>query len=255
MRLTRCYLPGNWAEGTTTSLPREQSDHLIKVLRLRSGAVVEIFDGEGRSWSATLTGAERGSYQLQIGAGLADEPEPRLQLTLLQGIARGEKMDWIVQKATELGVHAIQPLITEFSVVRVDAQQSARKAGHWLAVATSACEQCGRSRVPMVSAPVELRDFASAAPAEPDTQRWVLDPGANASLVQAADRLRGQDAIPRRLQIVVGPEGGLSATELQQLLALGATPLALGPRILRSETAAIAALALLQGLLGDLRSR
>ena len=254
MRLTRCYLPGNWAEGTTTSLPREQSDHLVKVLRLRSGAVVEIFDGEGRRWSATLTGAERGSYQLQIGAALADEPEPRLQLTLLQGIARGEKMDWIVQKATELGVHAIQPLITEFSVVRVDARQSERKAGHWLAVARSACEQCGRSRVPVVSAPIELREFASAAPAQPDTQRWVLDPGANASLVQAADRLRGQDAIPRRLQIVVGPEGGLSATELQQLLALGATPLALGPRILRSETAAIAALALLQGLLGDLRS-
>jgi 16S rRNA (uracil1498-N3)-methyltransferase len=255
MRLTRCYLPGNWAEGTTTSLPREQSDHLIKVLRLRSGAVVEIFDGEGRRWSATLTGAERGIYQLRIGAALADEPEPRLQLTLLQGIARGEKMDWIVQKATELGVHAIQPLITEFSVVRVDARQSERKAGHWLAVARSACEQCGRSRVPMVSAPIELREFVSAAPAEPDTQRWVLDPGANASLVQAADRLRGQDAIPRRLQIVVGPEGGLSGAELQQLLALGATPLALGPRILRSETAAIAALALLQGLLGDLRSR
>jgi 16S rRNA (uracil1498-N3)-methyltransferase len=89
---------------------------------------------------------------------------------------------------------------------------------------------------------------------EPDTQRWVLDPGASANLVQAVDRLRGQDTIPRQVQIVIGPEGGLSATELQQLVALGATPLALGPRILRSETAAIAALALLQGLLGDLRN-
>ena len=96
--------------------------------------------------------------------------------------------------------------------------------------------------------------LASAAPIGPDTQRWVLDPGANASLVHAAERLRGQDAIPGRLQIVIGPEGGLSATELQQLVALGAIPLALGPRLLRSETAAIAALALLQSLLGDLRA-
>ncbi len=252
MRLTRCYLPGSWAEGATTELPREQSDHLVRVLRLRSGAVVEIFDGEGHRWNATLSGAERGSYQLQIGAALADEPEARMQLTLLQGVARGEKMDWIVQKATELGACAIQPLITEFSVVRVDARQSERKAGHWQAVARSACEQCGRSRVPIVSSPIEFREFASAAPAQPDTQRWVLDPGASASLVQAADRLRGQNAIPARLQIVIGPEGGLSAAELQQLVALGATPLGLGPRILRSETAAISALALLQGLLGDL---
>ena len=120
MRLTRCYLPGNWTEGTTTALPREQSDHLIKVLRLRSGAVVEIFDGEGRRWSATLSGAERGSYQLQIGAALADEPEPRLQLTLLQGMARGEKMDWIVQKATELGVYAIQPRARDAELLRVE---------------------------------------------------------------------------------------------------------------------------------------
>ena len=254
MRLTRCYLPGNWTEGSASVLPREQSDHLVKVLRLRSGAVVEIFDGAGRRWNATLAGAERGGYQLQIGAALAVEAEPRLQLTLLQGIARGEKMDWIVQKATELGVYAIQPLITQFSVVRVDARQSARKAGHWQAVARSACEQCGRSRLPVISAPIELHEYAAAAPTEPGTQCWVLDPGARASMMQALDGLRGEDAAARRLQLVVGPEGGLSPAELQQLVARGATPLGLGPRILRSETAAIVALALVQGLLGDLRN-
>ena len=252
MRLTRCYLPGKWLEGTSTALPRAQSDHLIRVLRLRSGAVVEVFDGEGHRWNATVMGAERGSYQLQIGTALADEPAARIQLTLLQGIARGEKMDWIVQKATELGVYAIQPLTTEFSVVRVDTRQSERKAGHWQAVARSACEQCGRSRVPIVSSPIELREFANAAPMESDTRLWLLDPGASASLVQVVDRLRGQHAIPERLQIVVGPEGGLSTAEQQQLVARGATPLGLGPRILRSETAALTALALLQGMLGDL---
>lgn len=251
MRLTRCYLPGNWAEGTTTALPREQSDHLVRVLRLRSGAPVEIFDGAGRRWNATLVAAARGSCQLQIGAALADEPEPRLRLALLQGIARGEKMDWIVQKATELGVHAIQPLITEFSVVRVDAQQSERKTGHWLAVARSACEQCGRSRVPAVSLPLEL---SAALPPGPGARRWVLDPGADAGLTQVAERLRAEHAVPGRLELVVGPEGGLSAAELRQLVALGATPVRVGPRILRSETAAIAALALVQGLLGDLAS-
>jgi 16S rRNA (uracil1498-N3)-methyltransferase len=254
VRLTRCYLPGEWRDGTTTILPREQSDHLVKVLRLRSGAAVEIFDGAGHRWQATLADGERSRYQLRIGAALADEPEPRMQLTLLQGLARAEKMDWIVQKATELGVHAIQPLITEFSVVRVDARQSERKAEHWQAVAKSACEQCGRSRLPVVSAPIEMREFTGATATNPDTLRWVLDPGAGDSLVQAADRLRERNAIPARLQIVIGPEGGLSAAELQQLVALGAMPFCLGPRILRTETAAVAALALLQGLLGDLRT-
>jgi 16S rRNA (uracil1498-N3)-methyltransferase len=251
MRVTRCYLPGSWREGSETELPRAQSDHLIKVLRLRADDSVQVFDGEGGAWQATLVSGARRGYRLRIGGELAAEPLPGLPLTLVQAVARSDKMDWIVQKATELGVFAIQPLITEHSVVRMDAAQAARKTVHWQAIAAAACEQCGRSRLPRVAQPIELQQLANKM-ARPAGLLWVLDPGAGIGLSSAAQGIAAWQPPPAGIALLVGPEGGLSETEMQQLIQQGARPLGLGRRVLRTETAALAALTLIQGALGEL---
>lgn len=253
MRLTRCYLPGQWQSGAIGQLPAAQADHLVRVLRLRPGNPVTIFDGEGRQWSATLLASERGRHQIEIGAQLPDEAPPAVAITLLQSLARGEKMDWIVQKATELGVGRIQPLITEHSIVRLDDRQAESKLNHWRAVAAAACEQCGRSRLPVVSPPVDLADLRR--PQDDHAPLLLLDPDANRSLTAVARELAAMQPPVAAVSFAIGPEGGLSELDTRRLSALGAQGVRLGPRILRTETAAIAVLSILQGMLGDCRDR
>jgi 16S rRNA (uracil1498-N3)-methyltransferase len=243
MRTTRIYVDVDLASEQELLLPPAQSTHLLRVLRLRAGAALTLFNGRGGEYAAELIAAGKSGARLAVREHSAVERESPLHLTLLQGVARGERMDAIVQKATELGVQRIVPLSCEFSVVRLDAANRARRAQHWRAVAIAACEQCGRNRIPEVEPIGDFAEVCAAGSAEP---RLMLLPQAPDSLAAAASGLRSA-------VLLVGPEGGLSGRE--QLLAQrsGFRPCRLGPRILRTETAPLAALAALQALAGDLR--
>lgn len=244
MRTTRIYVELELAAGADVLLPAAASTHLLRVLRLRPGAALTLFNGRGGEYAAELTGGGRSGARALIGALTEVERESPLQITLLQGVARGERMDFIVQKATELGVQRIVPLSCEFSVVRLDAAALRRRVEHWRGVAIAACEQSGRNRLPQVESVTPLE--AACADGKEEL-KLVLVPQAPATLSMLSQG-------PRRVVLLVGPEGGLSGRE--QLLAQrhGFQACRLGPRILRTETAPLAALAALQALAGDLAS-
>lgn len=244
MRVTRIFVDTAVAVGAEVTLPADAANHVQRVLRLRAGAPLLLFNGRGGEYRATLLRADRDSTIARIDIHVADDRESPLHLTLLQGVSRGERMDTIVQKATELGVTRIQPVLTEFSVVKLDADAAAKRRAHWQAVAVGACEQCGRNRVPEVAAVLDYPAALAAAAAGPGL-RVVLAPDASQSLAAAAPG--------RGFALLVGPEGGLS--ERERLLAdrAGFIGCRLGPRVLRTETAPLAALAVLQALHGDLR--
>jgi 16S rRNA (uracil1498-N3)-methyltransferase len=242
MRTTRIYVDLEFTSGQELLLPAAPSTHLLRVLRLRPGAALTVFNGRGGEYAAELIGADKAGARLAVGAHTAQERESPLHLTLLQGVARGERMDFIVQKSTELGVQRIVPLSCEFSVVRLDAANRQRRAVHWRAVAIAACEQCGRNLIPEVE---PIGDIAEACATSNAELRLMLLP-------QAPDSLAALAAGARNAVLLVGPEGGLSGRE--QLLAqrCGFRACRLGPRILRTETAPLAALTVLQALAGDL---
>lgn len=244
MRQTRIFIDSTLTAGQTLPLPAEAANHVQRVLRLRAGASLLLFNGRGGEYSATLLRADRDATIAQVDTHHAGDRESPLRLTLLQGVSRGERMDTIVQKATELGVTRILPVLTEFSVVKLDADAAAKRRAHWRAIAIGACEQSGRNRLPELA---EVSDYAPAlaAAAAGPGMRVLLAPDAPQSLATAA---HGGD-----ITLLVGPEGGLS--ERERLLAerAGFVSCRMGPRVLRTETAPLAALALLQGLLGDLR--
>jgi 16S rRNA (uracil1498-N3)-methyltransferase len=244
MRTTRIYVELELAAGAEVLLPAAASAHLLRVLRLKAGAALTLFNGRGGEYAAELAGGGRSGARALVGALTAVERESPLHITLLQGVARGERMDFIVQKATELGVQRIVPLSCEFSVVRLDAAALRRRVEHWRSVAVAACEQSGRNRVPQVESVTPLEDACASGSEE---LKLVLVPQAPATL-----KMLSQD--PRGVVLLVGPEGGLSGRE--QLLAQrhGFQACRLGPRILRTETAPLAALAALQALAGDLAS-
>jgi 16S rRNA (uracil1498-N3)-methyltransferase len=248
MRNTRIHVAAELTSEHELLMPPMASAHLLRVLRLRVGAALTLFNGQGGEYSAELIGTDKGGARVRIGAFDSVERESPLQLTLLQGIARGERMDLIVQKATELGVNSIVPLSCEFSVVRLAAQALARRRERWQAVAISACEQCGRNRPPLVEPIVELDAACATITAGDASLRLMLVPDASESLSALA---RGS---LRSVALLVGPEGALSGRE--QLLAqrAGFRACRLGPRTLRTETAPLAALAALQALVGDLAS-
>ena len=242
MRTTRFYVDLGLEPGTEVLLPAAASTHLLRVLRLRPGAVLTLFNGRGGEYSAELVSGDKAGARVRVGVATAIERESPLQISLLQGVARGERMDFIVQKATELGVQRIVPLSCEFSVVRLDDAALRRRVAHWRTVAIAACEQCGRNRLPEVES---VTDLEAACTAGGDELKLMLVPQAPASL---AALVHGA----QRATLLVGPEGGLSGRE--QLLAQrnGFLACRLGPRILRTETAPLAALAALQALAGDL---
>jgi 16S rRNA (uracil1498-N3)-methyltransferase len=242
MRVTRIHVPGPLASGGEIALPAQAGEHLVRVLRLSPGAPLILFDGAGGEYAAAISAAGK-QVRARVLEHRAVERESPLDITLLQGIARGERMDLIVQKATELGVRRIVPLLTERSVVRIDAKQRARKREHWRSVVVSACEQCGRNRVPQVDAPLGLGDAIASLP--PDGLRCLLAADAGRSLAEAAR------AGPGAIALLIGPEGGLADTEQKFALANSFAACRLGPRIMRTETAGLAALAALQTIGGD----
>jgi 16S rRNA (uracil1498-N3)-methyltransferase len=247
------YVDAPLAAGTRVILEGNAASHVTRVLRLRVGEALTLFNGAGGEYAASIEAARGGRLTVAVGEPLAVERESPLTLTLAQGVSRGERMDLVVQKATELGVSAIVPLFTERSVVRLGAQQAERKLNHWRAIAIAACEQSGRNRLPSVAPPVSLADvLRSGADREGGASgsgvhnlRLLLSPGATSRI----------DALPRpatSVTVLIGPEGGLTNAEQEAAVAAGFLPVRLGPRVLRTETAAIAALALLQRVFGDL---
>jgi 16S rRNA (uracil1498-N3)-methyltransferase len=243
MRLTRVHVGQALAVGDTVALPDDAATHLVRVMRMQPGDPCTLFNGDGNDYQGRLLSAGKRGAEAEVVASTPVDNESPLRIVLLQGIARGEKMDWILQKATELGVAGFVPVESERSEVRLDAARAGKRLAHWRSVVASACGQSGRARVPAVEPPQPLQAALDALPA--GSARFLLDPGAGESIATVADA--GGTCI-----LAVGPEGGWSPRDRGQLQSAGFTGLRLGPRLLRTETAGIAAIAALQSRFGDL---
>jgi 16S rRNA (uracil1498-N3)-methyltransferase len=244
MRLTRVYVEIPVTTGRQLVLEGSAANHIARVLRLRNGDCLTLFDGSGGEFGARIESLRKDTVVVSVEEHRELERESPLFLTLAQGISRGERMDWVVQKATELGVSRIVPVFTKRSVVRLDERQAERKNQHWRAIAIAACEQCGRNRIPELAEPVHFFD-AIGQEGSPGATRLLLSPDGDLRI----DDLRGLGA---GITVLIGPEGGLEDTEQEAALAAGFKAVRLGPRVLRTETAAIAALTIIQSYFGDL---
>ena len=251
--MPRFHCPLPLTEGAEIDLPEGCARH-VQVLRLQPGADITLFDGggpllRGGEWTATVLHMGRTSVRVRVGAHQAIEREGARAIHLLAGTTAGERMDWLVEKATELGMASLTPLATERSMVRLHGERAAKKQAHWQAVAVAACEQCGRNRVPHIHPLASLAQAQALAPASAAAVATGVAPlRLVLSLAPGSVPLRSvlaQAAPEAALQFLSGPEGGLSAQEEQQALAQGFVPVSLGPRVLRAETAPLAALAAL----------
>ena len=242
MRLNRVHVETPVDGQAQVELQGTAAHHISRVLRLRAGDALILFDDTGGEYQATVVSFTRDTVHVAVGEHLAINRESPLRVTLAQGISRGERMDVVVQKATELGVWRVVPLLTERTVVRLNAAQAANRLRHWHAIAVAACEQCGRNHLPEITAPMSLPEFLASD--LPDGLRLLLLPHAT---LKARDLPASHAAT-----LLLGPEGGLSEAEQSAALAAQFQGLSLGPRILRTETAALAALAVIQQQLGDL---
>jgi 16S rRNA (uracil1498-N3)-methyltransferase len=230
--MPRFYCPTPLSTGQPLSLPAGAARH-VQVLRLQPGDVITLFNGEGGEFAATVTRMGRSDVDVDIGAHHAVEREAVRAVHLLAGITANERMDWLVEKATELGVASITPLVAERSVLKLKGERAEKKLAHWQGIAVASAEQCGRNRVPPVHAAVTLAEWVKKAP---PGERWVL------SLSEGTQSL-GQMLGAGPVTVLSGPEGGLSPSEELAALAAGFAPVTLGPRVLRAETAPLAVLA------------
>jgi len=243
MRLTRVYVDAALEPGALLTLTGGAAGHLTRVLRLRPRAALTLFNGRGGEYAASIERVHGSEVTVAVGQHEPIERESPFPLTLAQGVSRGERMDLVVQKATELGAARLVPVLTERSIVRLDEEQSDRKSSHWRAIAIAACEQCGRNRLPEVALPTQLSEFLRQPAGE--SVQLLLSPGATQRIEDVPRPARGAT-------VLIGPEGGLSDAEQNAARTAGFTAVNLGPRVLRTETAAIAALTLLQREFGDL---
>jgi 16S rRNA (uracil1498-N3)-methyltransferase len=229
--------------GIEVDLPESAAGHLVRVLRLGVGDACVLFNGDGRDYPARLVDIGKRRARVKVEAGIEVDNESPLRVILLQSIARGEKMDLILQKATEMGIEAVHPVWSQRSEVKLDAARAEKRLAHWRSVVVSACEQSGRARVPALSTPLQLAQVSAQLPGL--GLRLTLDPeGAHALGALRVD-------VTHPVVLAVGPEGGWSPIDLEQLRSAGFEGLRLGPRILRTETAGLAAIAALQGRFGD----
>ena len=240
MRISRLFLPEPLAEGAELRLDEKSRRYLGTVLRLKPGFELTVFNGEGGEYAATVHEMGREGVVLAIGAHRCREAESPLRVHLGLGISRGERMDFAVQKAVELGIARLTPLFTEHCMVRLDETRKDSRRRHWRQVARSACEQCGRNRVPEIGDPTELEAWVE----DRSGTGIFLDPGATRGFKDLA-RPDGE------VRLLSGPEGGFSGRERVWAEGAGFIPVRLGPRILRTETAVVAALAAMQALWGD----
>src|SRR3974390_1577814 len=253
MRLTRVFVDGELNPGNIVELAPNTGSHLAKVLRARSGDELVLFNGDGRKFPASIESVRGSRVSASINSARDVDRESPLKVTLLQCVPRGDRMDFVVQKATELGVERIVPVLSQRSVVRLDAAQAASKQAHWRAVAVSACEQCGRNRLPAVEAPQPLLNYLGAmVPRKASgALRLILEPeGAVPESARFIDVAAG--CAVTHAEIAIGPEGGFSPEELDAFQLSAFSLLGLGPRVLRTETAAIAAIVMLQTRFRDM---
>jgi 16S rRNA (uracil1498-N3)-methyltransferase len=244
MRLTRVFVDLPLAPGARVVLPESAGAHLVRVLRLHEGDACVLFNGDGHDYDARLLSAGKRGVEAEVDGMRAVENESPLRLVLLQGIARGEKMDLIIQKATELGVAAIVPVFADRTEVRLDGERLEKRISHWRSVVASACEQSGRARIPELLPPQSLSEATAGLGA--DALKLTLDPLGE----HRFDTLSPVGAAG--IVIGIGPEGGWSEKDRVILRAAGFSGLRLGPRVLRTETAGLAAIAALQAKFGDL---
>jgi 16S rRNA (uracil1498-N3)-methyltransferase len=251
MRLTRVYVDVALMPGGVVELPPDTASHLARVLRARAGDELILFNGDGREFCGAIETVRGSRVTASVGVGRPVDRESPLGISLVQCVPRGDRMDLIVQKATELGVARIVPVLSQRSVVRLDKDQAGSKAAHWRAVAVSACEQCGRNRLPVIEAAQPLLNYLGES--APGTGlRLVFEPES-----EPQQRATAQHAGPAAVgiaaaEIAIGPEGGFAGDELEAFRVAGFSKVGLGPRVLRTETAAIAALAWLQSRFGDM---
>jgi 16S rRNA (uracil1498-N3)-methyltransferase len=223
-------------------LPAETAHYINRVLRRGAGDTLQVFNSQSGEYTATIVRLQGTQATVRIGASLGLLTESPLHTTLVQGLCRSQRMDYCVQKATELGVSRILPVVTERCMVRLDTKRAARRLEHWRAVATSACEQSGRTALPRIEAPVPLSDVLERDDVD---GRVVLDPDAGRPF---ADWPKAMSSV----SLFIGPEGGLTSEEIEQLGHTGADRWRMGPRIFRTETAGVVALTLAQARWGDL---
>ncbi|TXS90674.1 16S rRNA (uracil(1498)-N(3))-methyltransferase [Parahaliea maris] len=243
MRIPRIHTEQALGEGLALALESGPANHVARVLRMGEGDALVLFNGDGLEYPATITHADKRAVELQLDAPRENDLESPLAVELGIGISRGDRMDWVLQKATELGVSAVVPLFTERCEVKLKGERLEKKLLHWRQVIVSACEQCGRNRLPRLGAPIALEQWLGDCSAE---RRFVLH--------HRATPATGREA-PASVALAVGPEGGLSDQEIETCAAAGFEPLTLGPRVLRTETAPLAALAILQAQWGDMAAQ
>ncbi|MFY9179356.1 MAG: 16S rRNA (uracil(1498)-N(3))-methyltransferase [Venatoribacter sp.] len=238
----RLYQPLNLALGQTYPLDDDNANYLLRVLRMQEGNELQVFDGKGKEYLAELVQVQKKSARFLVKTLLKDEAKPLLNLHLGQVISKGERMDFTIQKATELGISEITPLWSERCDVRLNNERQDKKREHWQAVAISACQQSGRTHVPIIHPPMALAD-------------WLTSINSDIRLVLHPHQQQPWQAMPapKSVALLVGPEGGFTEQEVQQAQQQHFMGLRLGPRILRTETAALTALSVLQYQWGDFR--
>ena len=248
MRIPRFYFPDTLTLHEQVNLPKDAAHHALRVLRMVKGDALTLFNGDGRSYCATLLRIEKQNITVLVEQRAEASRESPLSVTLVQGISSGERMDFTLQKSVELGVAAIQPIQAERSVVKLTAERKEKRLRHWQNIVIAACEQCGRNVMPEVYPAMALTDWLAAqgsAAAQPaGSLRILLAP-------QAEHRLQDLAKPTGSVLLAIGPEGGFSEHELRALQQCGFTSVRLGPRVLRTETAALAALSALQICWGD----
>lgn len=240
MRTIRLYCPVGLEVGADEALDARAAHRLGRVLRRRVGDRIVVFNGNGHDAECVITDLRGTTCRVRVDQVVANDRESPVAVTLVQALARGEKMDWVIQKAVELGVAAIRPVDTEHAEVRLDSKRAEKRLERWREIIAGACEQSGRARLPSVETPVALDALDLD-----DAHRLMLDPTAQDSL---ARHCAGQQS----LALAVGPEGGFGPADRAALARLGFVPVRLGPRVLRTETAGAAALAVVQAIAGDL---
>lgn len=242
MSIARIYQAVPLALSQILLLDEKASHHVARVLRANIHDQLTLFNGQGGEFIATIIRIDKKNVQVNLIEAVVREAESPLTIELAQGIARGEKMDFIVQKAVELGVKKIVPLITERCNVRLDHEREEKRLQHWQSVLISACEQSGRNQLPELTSPISLQEWLAHVNAE---HRLVLSPHAHERIPTIAQTAR--------VALLIGPEGGLSDAEIKYANEHGFVALNIGPRILRTETATLAAVTLLQTLYGDMK--
>jgi 16S rRNA (uracil1498-N3)-methyltransferase len=241
MATPRFHCPHKLHAGQALDLPAGAAHHAARVLRLRVGGTVTLFNGEGGEYAAVIDAIDRERVRVTVERHMPLERESPLKVTLVQGVSARERMDIAIQKAVELGVERIAPVMTERSIVRLSGERADNRVHHWQQVVVAACEQCGRNRVPIVDKLVPFVTWLDNAAAG---ARWMLLP-------DAEHALRALHEPTGPIELLVGPEGGFTEGEITAAVNAGFTPIRLGPRVLRTETAAPALLAAVQALWGD----